>query len=110
MIKDKLLTLAVVFLGLSILVSGFQISRAITSSADVILQSQQIESNDDILSLEEAASFLKIYESELKWLVENSKYQDDKGIPYYKMSGTIYFSRASLAKWILYIAEFNHDY
>ncbi len=109
MLKDKLLALAVVLLGISILVSGFQISSAITSSADMILQSQQIDdSNDDILSQEEAAAYLKIPEWKLGELVEYSKYGN--GIPHYKIGETIYFSKASLDKWIAHSAEFNSEY
>ena len=110
MIKDKLLTVAVVFLGLAILVSGFQISRSIISSSKVD-QPLQIESgNDDILSLAEAAVYLKVSENKLTWLVENSKYTDGQGIPYYKMDTTIWFSKAALSKWVIHIAENRYDY
>lgn len=111
MIKDKLLTFAVAFLGLTILVSGVQISRSITSSSKVAPQSLQIESrNDDILSTAEAAVYLKVSESKLTWLVENSKYKDGEGIPYYKMDKTMWFSKAALSKWVIHIADNRHEY
>lgn len=99
MIKDKLLAAAVAFLGLTILVSGVQIGGSITSSSKVATHPLQIESrNDDILTSSEAAVYLKVSESKLMWLVENSKAFDGKGIPYYKMDKTIWFSKAALSK------------
>ena len=110
MMKDKMLTLAVVFLGLAILVSGYQISESNISSSKVVQSLQTESENDDILSLAEAAVYLKVSQSKLMWLVENSKYTDGKGIPFYKVDRTIWFSKAALSKWVIHIAENQFDY
>ena len=108
---EKWLVPAIILLSISIAFSGFFVSKSILALEKPNKQiTTEQKSNEDILSFSEATVFLKISETKLKSLVDNSKIKDGKGIPYYKIDTNILFSKTALSKWIVYVSESQFDY
>jgi len=105
---NKWLVVSVVFLSLGVFFNGagnyFQPSGEVTNNA------VQMETNPDILTFKEAAVYLRIDEQDLLKLIESSQYSDGQGIPYYKIDGTIMFSKTALTEWTIKIAVNRMEY
>lgn len=111
--KKNILTWIIIILAICILVSVIWFGSSILTNYRIDNPSSvhnEINESEDILNLSQAAVYINVSEEKLKWLVENSKYTDGKGIPYFKLDDRILFSKEALSKWIIYIAENNFDY
>lgn len=104
--SEKWIAVSITVLSIAILISGFWIGSSIAA----LQPTPTRPDNPDIMSPAEAAVFLKITEGKLNELVENSKYMDGVGIPYYKVDEKIQFSRTALAEWVVHIANEHHTY
>jgi hypothetical protein len=108
---QKWLIISIIMLSLTIIFSGLWIGNSIQSSEKTHLQFSNMQTkNQDILSFSEAAVFLNLSEERLNWLLINSKAKDGKGIPNFVIGDKAEFSKASLAKWIIYLSENNISY
>ncbi len=108
---EKWLVPAIILLSITIAFSGFFISKSVLELAESKKQViTEQKGNEDILSFYEAAVYLKISEEKLKSIVENSKFIDGKGIPYYTIDNSIMFSKTALSKWISHSSENRWDY
>lgn len=108
---EKWLVPAIILLSISIAFSGLFISKsilALTESKKQVVTEQKC--NEDILSFPETAVYLKISVDKLKSIVDNSKFIDGKGIPYYKVDNNIMFSKTALSEWIVNSSENRFDY
>lgn len=110
---ERWLIIPIALLSIAIALSGFFISKSV-STLSIAEPKQQVvmeqKSNEDILSLSEAAIYLKISEEKLKFLVDKSDFKDGRGIPYYKIDNNILFSKTALSKWIVYISQNQFEY
>lgn len=114
--KDKGLVFAIVFLGFTVLLSGFWIgSSMVKFSANMNMNTTSSEQRDgdtsgDTISFQEAAVLLDLTEDELQYLVKNSKYMDGKGIPYFKIGQKTIYSKSALSAWVIRNAENRVEY
>lgn len=110
-LNNKWLAGAIVFLSLAILFSGLWVGNSLkTSGTGNNNGAVQMEISADILTFEEAAVYLRIDEQDLLGLLENSQYVDGQGIPYYKIDGTVMFSKTALTDWLSQIARSRIEY
>lgn len=108
---DKWLVPAIILLSISIAISGLFVGRSISALAESKSQVASVQKgNEDILSFSEATAYLEISDEKLQFIVDNSKYVDGNGIPYYKIDNNIMFSKTALSKWIVYSSENRLDY
>lgn len=92
--KNKLLSVSIIILAISIVLSSLWIGQALKEVANKSFSdaSQQ----NDILRLEEAANYLNISESEFLYLLEGK----GTGINYVKINDKYIFSKEGLNKWV----------
>ncbi len=111
--KNKIFTLIIIILSFCILMCmiWFGSSTLINYRIENVSSTHnEIHQNEGILNLSQAALYINVSEEKLKWLVQNSKYKDGAGIPYFMFDEKILFSKEALSKWIIHIAENNFKY
>lgn len=115
LVKNWWLTGAIFFVGISILASAYWVANSL-SNRELVLNNipaaivQADKNGQDLLSLSEAADYLKISEERLKKLMEESKFIDGKGIPFLKIHSEIWFNKKALSDWTEYSANNNFEY
>lgn len=87
--------------------AGGQVAGAIANAAG---NQQPLQTSSDVLNESQAAAFLQISNSQLSNLVANSNTKDGKGIPHFKIGGTVLFSKTALSKWVVTSAENGYEY
>lgn len=113
--KNFLLTGAAFFIGISILISGYLISNSLNTlelapKQEAISVNNSDKTSDDLLTIPEAAVYLKVDNAKIEWLVSNSKFIDGNGIPYFKINGVIWFSKNALSNWVEKSANNHYEW
>lgn len=107
---NKWVPISICILAISVLISGFIITGSIEKVGMEVYRASntdiQIVENSDILSMPEAAVYLNISEQTLSQLVELSA-NDDLGIPFYKIDGSVRFSKTALTQWTIKISSYK---
>lgn len=102
---------------LSSLVMGLLIRDAILSNQKILDEKINQETNNEILSLSEAAQYLKLSEKEVKgiMIIERKQLKSygsflGKMFPYYKVNDKYYFYKDELDEWLKEVSSNRTQY
>lgn len=111
MSKDRILTVSIFCLALSIIIAGNKISKAIENNGVIVsngvsmglsnINNSNIEMfnnsvNSDILDIYTASQYLGISDDQVREIMRDEKSK----IPYIDIKGDVRFSKKALDKWI----------
>ena len=92
--KNKLLSLSIIILAISIVFCSLWIGSSIKEGTNKIISF--VSQENDVLDLNEASTYLKISSAEL----QNISNGINSDIPHAKINGNYIFSKAALDNWL----------
>jgi len=92
--KNKLLSLSIIILALSMVFCSLWIVSSIKEGTNKIMTFASQE--NDVLTLDEASTYLKISSTELLYIVDGI----NSDIPHAKINGKYIFSKVGLDNWL----------
>lgn len=106
---------AVLFIGLSIIISGYFIGTAIKSTQEVNKSTASTETK--VMSLTQAAEYLSMTEKEVSQIIQLEKNQLEKTgsfygkrFPYFKIDDKIYFYKDEIDEWLKEASSSHREY
>ena len=113
--KNLVTAISIVFLGISIMVSGYFIGNAIKSTDDGDKRTEPVEVK--VLNLSQVAGYLNMSEEELKRIIVIEKNQLEKTgsfygkmFPYFTIDNKQYFYKNEIDEWLKNVTSTHREY
>jgi len=113
--KNLLTTIAIIFLGISIIISGYFIGNGIKALAEEDTRAETLD--DKVLNLSDVALYLNMSEEEVKSIILMEKNELEKTgsfygkrFPYFTINNKQYFYKDEIDEWLKEVSSTHREY